>query len=115
MMLKANRFASAIAVCAAMVILWSEGCSSSKSDLPAGSIVGESAQNAPSADTQVQHQPTILRAEIASPPISGLISDRLSETTLEPRLGDAIPSAAASPYIADLLPIPSQDAPPSQR
>ncbi len=77
MMLKANRFASATAVCAALIIPWFEGCSSSKSDLPAGSIVEESAQNAASADTQVQHQPTILRAETASPPISGLVSDRL--------------------------------------
>jgi len=116
MTLRAKLFAFAVTVCVAIVILSTQGCFSSESDLPASSIQEGMSEDAAAVGQGINHQPTILRAEVAAPPISGGSSDEpASSSSPEPRPSERPISATGNPHIADLLPIPSLDAPPSQR
>ena len=113
MNLNAKLVASTVTLGAALVILSLQGCFSSKSELPAGSIVDESPQDTASAEKEVRRQPTILRAEVAAPPISGRCADAFSDSAVpNTQFGEDNTPLAASHHIADLLPIPSLDAPP---
>jgi hypothetical protein len=113
MNLNAKLIASTVTVCAALVILSLQGCFSAKSELPAGSIVDESPQGTAPAEKAVRRQPTILRAEVAAPPISGRGADAFSDSAVhKAQFGEETSPIAASHHIADLLPIPSLDAPP---
>jgi hypothetical protein len=114
---KAKLVASAVTAFAALVVISLQGCFSAVSKAPASSIVDESRPNGQPAEKEVWHQPTILRAEAAAPPVS----DRPADSPV----GMAVPDApfnqststnagihSVHPQIADLLPIPSLDAPP---
>ena len=113
MNLNSKLVATTVTVCAALVILSLQGCFSSESELPAGSIVDESPQDTASAEKAVRRQPTILRAEVAAPPISGRSADAFSDSAVHnTQFGEETSPPGASHHIADLLPIPSLDAPP---
>ena len=117
MNLNAKLVAGTVTICGALVILSLQGCFSAKSELPASSIDGESPPVTASAEKDFRRQPTILRAEVAAPPIYSRHADESSNPSVPDTTSDdgASPSAAhhqSSPHIADLLPIPSLDAPP---
>jgi hypothetical protein len=113
MNLNSKLVASTVTVCAALVILSLQGCFSSESELPASSIVDQSPPDTASAAKEVRRQPTILRAEIAAPPISGRCADAVSDSAVHnTQFEEETSPQAASHHIADLLPIPSLDAPP---
>ncbi len=114
---KARLVASTVTALAVLVLTSLQGCLSAVSKAPASSIVDESGTNSQTGEKEVRHQPTILRAEAAAPPVSDHPADL--------PIGLAVPEAAfnqsTSPgagfyssrtQIADLLPIPCLDAPP---
>ena len=108
--------AYAVAVCAMLAVLSSQGCSPAGRDLPASSIQSGLPQDGPALGQGVKHQPTVLRAEAADPPISPVLSDRLvSESGSDSQPSELTAPATPSPHIADLLPVTSLDAPPNQR
>jgi len=99
-----------------LVILSAQGCLSSEADLPANAIREETPDDAFPASQGVKQQPTILRAEVAAPPSSGDSAGVfLGGLGSEPRSNAPTRSLTVNPHIADLLPISSLDAPPSQR
>lgn len=119
---KAKPVTSTLAICAVLGIISLPGCQSESATAPPASIGQESKLDFQASEKEVLRQPTILRAEVAAPPAAplpggGLGDDwssggpvpdaRFSSLTLP---GAAIP--AADPHIADLLPLPSLDAPP---
>jgi hypothetical protein len=93
-----------------------QGCLSATSPAPATSIIEQTQSDDERADKEVQHQPTILRAEAAVPPIS----DRPGEWPLSPiQAGDSFAQSesaegmidAKPAQVADLLPIQPMNAP----
>jgi hypothetical protein len=114
---KAKLVASTVTAIAVLVLTSLQGCLSAVSKAPASSIVDESRPNGETSEKEVRHQPTILRAEAAVPPVS----DRPADSSVGVAESDAPFNRSASPgagihsahaQIADLLPIPSLDAPP---
>jgi hypothetical protein len=118
---KAKLVASAVTICAALVILSLQGCLSEISTAPPSSIGDESRTDEESSEKNIRRQPTILRAEVAVPPVPEMPDERPSSygasdfrfaNDVMPVRGNPAGYPAPNPHIADLLPIPSLDAPP---
>jgi hypothetical protein len=122
MELKAKLVSSAVTICAALVVLFLQGCLSEISSVPPTAI-GEGFQlEQESSEKEVLRQPTILRAEVAAPPTASVADEQIrleqrpGGPDLEFRVGpESDPQAgipAVDSHIADLLPLPSLDHPP---
>jgi len=118
---QAKLVAAAATVLAVLVLSAVEGCLSAVSQAPVTSIVEESRPSDDNAAREVQHQPTILRAEAAAPPVSDrpeawpIIPDQADEPFAESPAPVGV-TDAGSAQVADLLPVqPLSAAPPSQR
>lgn len=113
---QAKLVAAMVTALAVLVLTTVQGCLSATSPTPATSIIEQAQPNDQRADKEVQHQPTILRAEAAVPPIP----DRPGQWPVSsiPAGGSIAPSESTESVIdaepaqvADLLPIQPLDAP----
>jgi len=110
---KAKLVTSAVTICAALVVVSLQGCMSGTSTAPATSIGDKSRSDEESTEKEVRRQPTILRAEVATPPTAELSEEGTKFFSASDfRSANEILPVAGNPQIADLLPVPSLDGPP---
>ena len=116
MVFRAKLLVSAVAFCGMLAILSGQGCSRTGTDLPANAVSSGFSRDDPKPDLGVKHQPTILRAEVAEPPVPPAQSERIaSQSGSAFQSSDYTADASPSRHVAELLPITSLDAPPNQR
>ena len=114
---QAKLVAATGAIVATVVLAFVPGCLSDASRGPATSIVEPARASDEGAARVVQHQPTILRAEAAAPPVSDPsenwpIIPLQAEAPLAPSPPTAGVSDAGPAQVADLLPVQTLDEPP---
>lgn len=114
---QAKLVAATGAIVATLVLTFIPGCLSDASRVPATSIVEPARASDEGAERGVQHQPTILRAEAASPPVPDHSGDwPIIPLQAEDPVASFPPPASVSDagpaQVADLLPVQTLDEPP---